>query len=669
MTDRASLTDSIGVQAMFELILESLPDAVLIVDGEGRISKLNSQVEKMFGYARDELLGEPVEILVPDSLKEAHIERRGQYNSAPHVRPMGLGMELLGKRKDGTEFPVEISLSPFGMGKAISVISIVRDISERKRAEELLRTQARQQAVAVELGQLALAGGDLDFLVTEAAQSVAGTLDVKHCAVLELFPESNKFFLRAGVGWKEGLVGRLTLGAKADSEAAYAFVSKKPVVVEDLEAETRFRVSSFLREHGIVSTVNVIIPGEKQPFGVLGAHATQRRVFSKDDIHFLLGVANLLALAIGRKGGEEVLRKLSSIVESSDDGIISETIDGIILSWNPGAERIYGYSRDEVIGKHVSIFVPPERQDEMAEILQRIRRGDRVIHYETVRRRKNGEQGIVSLTISPIRDKAANITSASIIVRDITEQRRLQEQLDRAARQRTEALQHFADSVQHAQEEERRRIARELHDDLGQRLTGMKLNLQVLEDDLPGTDGETKDKLENIKRQIDLMITEIRRISANLRPAALDDFGLTVAMQLLCKEFQKSQNAQVHFQSDSDEEYDERVRIALYRIAQEALSNIAKHTRATRVSVELSHTDRVVSLVVEDNGRGFEVEKVHRHEESPRGFGLINMRERAQLLGGSFQIRSSKRTGTRIQADLPLALADSFEKNPNTHRR
>jgi PAS domain S-box-containing protein len=215
-------------------------------------------------------------------------------------------------------------------------------------------------------------------------------------------------------------------------------------------------------------------------------------------------------MAIERRGAEEILRKLSSIVESSDDTITSETIDGIILSWNPGAERIYGYSKEEVIGRHISVFVPPEHRDEMGEILQRVRRGERIVHYETTRSGKNAERVQVSLTVSPIRDETGTITSASIVARDITEQKRLQEQLNRAGQQRAEALQHFADSVQHAQEDERRRIARELHDDLGQRLTGMKLNIQVLEDDIPETSSETAGKLRNIKRQIDLMITEIR---------------------------------------------------------------------------------------------------------------------------------------------------------------
>jgi PAS domain S-box-containing protein len=247
----------------------------VIVDDKGCISKVNGQTEKMFGYNRNELPGIPVEVLVPDHLREGHIEQRVRYHSEPRVRPMGIGMELSGRRKDGTEFPVEISLSPVGMENAISVISIVRDISERKRAEELLRTRARQQAVIVELGQLALAGRDLDSLVNDAALRVAVTLGVEYCKVLELLPESCTLLLRGGVGWREGSIGHLTVSASDDSEAGYILISKEPVVVEDLETETRFSCPRLLHEHRIVSGVNVIIPGQKQPFGVMGAHATK----------------------------------------------------------------------------------------------------------------------------------------------------------------------------------------------------------------------------------------------------------------------------------------------------------------------------------------------------------------------------------------------------------
>lgn len=142
-----------------------------------------------------------------------------------------------------------------------------------------------------------------------------------------------------------------------------------------------------------------------------------------------------------------------------------------------------------------------------------------------------------------------------------------------------------------------------------------------------------------------------------------------MALQLLCKEFQKTHNVEVSFQSDSVEECDERVRIALYRIAQEALSNVAKHANATTVSVHVSHTDSTIALAVEDNGRGFEVETVHMHQGPRRSLGLISMRERAQLLGGSFQIKSSKRAGTRIQVELPLTLPNPLEKDQDTHLR
>ncbi|KCZ72010.1 PAS domain S-box [Candidatus Methanoperedens nitroreducens] len=126
---------------------------------------------------------------------------------------------------------------------------------------------------------------------------------------------------------------------------------------------------------------------------------------------------------------EEKLLFLASIVESSDDAITGKTLDGIILSWNPGAEKIYGYSADEVIGKHISILVPPDHPDEIPQLLERIGKGERIEHYETTRVRKDGKRIDISLTISPIKDKTGRIIGASTIARDITERRRMEEEL------------------------------------------------------------------------------------------------------------------------------------------------------------------------------------------------------------------------------------------------
>ncbi len=180
---------------------------------------------------------------------------------------------------------------------------------ERKRAEELLKVRARQQAVVAELGQHALAGTDHSILMNEIVALVAQTLEVEYCKILALLPDGNALLLQAGVGWKEGLVGQATVGT-GESEAGYALLSKVPVIVEDLQTETRFS-EPLLHDHGVVSGMSVIIPGQDQPFGVLGAHATTRRIFTQDDINFLQAVANVLAAAIKHHQSEETIRFLA----------------------------------------------------------------------------------------------------------------------------------------------------------------------------------------------------------------------------------------------------------------------------------------------------------------------------------------------------------------------
>jgi signal transduction histidine kinase len=291
-----------------------------------------------------------------------------------------------------------------------------------------------------------------------------------------------------------------------------------------------------------------------------------------------------------------------------------------------------------------------------------------VDHYTTVRLRKDGQPIDVSQTLSPIRDAADNIRGASVIARDITEENHLREQLDAIARERAEDLSRYATSIQHVQEDERRRIARELHDDFGQRLTGLKLKVEVFEDDVPDLPSGQSDALKRIKGDIDAMITEVRRISANLRPVALDDFGLVVALQLLCKEFQKSSGTKVDFRANPVEHLDADIEITLYRIAQEALANVARHAAATSVSIQLFNEESGINLVIEDNGKGFDTANLRLHEKTYRGFGLISMRERAQLLGGSVYFSSQKGRGTRIHVEIPPGREHDDETNQDHHR-
>jgi len=300
----ANIQAATAAEAKYRGLVETAPDAIVSVDKEGRMVFVNSRTEKIFGYSRDELLGKPVEMLVPERFRDRHVGHRADYISQPRIRLMGV-WDIMGRRKDGSEVPVDIALSPVETDGGILVTAIIRDITERKQAEETLKLRTSQQMTVAVLGQRALAGTDLFMLMDEVISRVAETLKVDYCKVLELLPDGKALLLRAGVGWKEGYIGHATVGAETDSQAGYTLLSAEPVIVDDLRTETRFRGPPLLHEHGVVSGMSVIISGKDRPFGVLGAHTTKQRTFSTDDIYFLQATANVLAEAIERKQAEE----------------------------------------------------------------------------------------------------------------------------------------------------------------------------------------------------------------------------------------------------------------------------------------------------------------------------------------------------------------------------
>ncbi len=325
-------------------------------------------------------------------------------------------------------------------GHAVRMTGVVQDITEQKQAEAVLDLRARQQQALAALGMVVLRQRNFQTVCNLAVECIVRTLDVELCKVLELLPSGQEVLLRAGIGWQEGLVGRATVSTGMHSQAGYTLAADKAVIVEDMRTEIRFSGPPLLHDHGVVSGMSCIILGaEDRPWGVLGAHTTSLRRFTKDDIAFLQGVANVLAGAIQREEAEAESIRLAAIVHSSEDAIISQDRDGVMTSWNGGAERFYGYSGLEAVGQSITLIIPSERQDDEAHIRARILSGKQVERYDAVRRCKDGSLLDVSLTISPIKNDRGEIIGMSTIARDITERKRVEETL-RASEARLEGL-------------------------------------------------------------------------------------------------------------------------------------------------------------------------------------------------------------------------------------
>jgi PAS domain S-box-containing protein len=280
-----------------ESIMAAIPDAIVAVNQRGVIVQINPQTEAMFGYTRDELIGQNIELLVPERQRNSHHLHREQYHARPKIRRMGSGLDLCARRRDGSEFPVEISLSPVKTNGEMMVLSVIRDISDRKRIEEELR-------------------------------------------------RTN----------------------------------------EELDR----RKSRELRD-------------------------SQSR--------------------------------MALIVDSSQDAIIGKNLEGIITHWNKGAEHMYGYTAQEMIGRSITTLCPPDRPDEIPEILRKIRNGESVDYFESVRLTKDGRRVNVSVSISPIYDSEGKVLGASAIARNITAQKKVEEQLRQS--QKMEAVGRLAGGVAH----------------------------------------------------------------------------------------------------------------------------------------------------------------------------------------------------------------------------
>src|SRR6266540_951841 len=354
-------------------LLEAAPDAIVAVRADGRIALVNGATERLFGYRREDLVGQPVEILGPEAVRGLHPGHRHDYVADPRPRPMAAGMELAARRRDGIEFPAEISLSAIETDEGLLVTAAIRDVTDRKKAEAKFR----------------------------------GLLEAAPDAIVGVDP-----------------AGRITL-VNAATERLFGY-RREELIGQPVE----ILVPDAVRADHPGHRGRYLADPQPRPMGAGMALAARRRDGTEFPAEISLSALEtedglLVSAAVRdvteRQKAAEAQSRLASIVQSSHDAIIGKNIHGVIQSWNPGATRIYGYTEEEMRGRNAEILFLPQRQEEEAQLLTRIVAGERVEQHQTERIHKNGTVVAVALTLSPILDAAGRIVGVASISRDVGE--------------------------------------------------------------------------------------------------------------------------------------------------------------------------------------------------------------------------------------------------------
>jgi PAS domain S-box-containing protein len=439
------------------------------------------------------------------------------------------------------------------------------------------------------------------------------------------------------------------------------------MVVEDVGAAEV--VSPILRAKGLHTLLGTPLVLDDRGIGVIHVGRLSPFRFTPDDARLLELVADRIATAIGRARLFEAEQRARYDAETAE-GRFRLLVDGVrdyafykldrvgrVEGWNAGAQRLVGYTADEIVGQHVARFYPAQeaRQGAPVRALERAAAEGRTVE-EGWRLRKDGSQFWADVLTTAVRDAEGRFVGYSVITHDLTEHRR-----------HAEVRARLLEQVTAAQEEEQRRLARELHDETGQSLTSLLVGLRTLAE-APNLDA-VREQVGELRRVTARTLDEVRRLARGLRPGVLDELGLVPALEHLATEHAQMHGITVEVSAVGfgPERLTPTVEAALYRIIQEALTNTAKHSGARAATVVLQRRRDTVQAIVSDDGCGFDAEGTLRTPAAWAHLGLHGMRERAALLGGTVTIESTPGEGTTIYVRVPV-LGGPDGQDPHSHR-
>jgi PAS domain S-box-containing protein len=642
ITNPAASTGELA--AWLAAIVESSDDAVISKSLQGVIRSWNPGAERLFGYRAEEVIGHPITMLFPADRLHEEVEFLRRIRSGERVEHY----ETIRVRKDGTQVPISVTLSPIvgPDGRIVGASKIARDISKQKDAESQLRTQGRLLKI---------------------------TLSSIGDAVITTDSDGRLAFLNPVAERLTGWTCAEALGQPMDR----VFV----IVNEMTGLPVENPVTRALREGVVVGLANHTIliarDGTRRPIDDSAAPIL-------DDTGHVFGAVLVFRDITERRRRERDVQLLAAIVASSNDAIVSKTLDGTIMAWSPGAERMFGYTSEEAIGQPITLIVPPDRLAEEDALLARIRRGEPIEALETARVARDGRRVDVELTVSPVRDAAGEITGASTIARDISDRRRRDETravlLRRAEEARAEA-----DVANRTKDQFLAILSHELRTPLNAMLgwTQMLRTGQVSAE-------RTQHALEVIHRNtvlqarliddlLDVARIEAGKVHLDRQPVQLVPV-IDEAIETLQRDVAQRQLVlERHFDPEAGLVFGDRTR--LQQIVVNLLSNAVKFTPPDgRIEVGLDGDGDHARIVVRDTGLGIDADALpHIFERFAQadpttarvhgglGLGLAIVRHLVELHGGTVSADSpGQGRGATFTVRLPIMAVPVGVADPPT---
>jgi PAS domain S-box-containing protein len=655
----------------FRSIAETASDAIIIFDSHENIFFWNEAAKAMFGYLPGEALGKLLTSIISKRFHEVIRGEMKRVISAGESDLLGKAIEVTGVRKDGSEFPLELSLAVWKTKEETFFTAIAHDITERKRAEEALkqllgkieRAKQEWESTADSLPELVCLVDDGGHIIranrTVETWNLGQVVDVKGRGVHELLHPGcagsscylDSFWKEA---WEEAMQGQPAQCEAYDQVLKrHVFVRVQPwkdwgkgaalgstvVVVRDIteRKQAEEKVQRLLDQQIAVNRLALAL-GESRDLDEIyyTIYVHVRALMDAEAFIISFYDHEIQLLRADYVVGEGTVHDATSL-PPNDIQVIHAGKPFYTSDLRKAMERTMPEHAILKDGAIVEGSLPPEHEDISGSALYVPMK----IEGETI-----GLMQVRSYRLDAYSQEDIDLLSALANVAVIAiENARLFEQV-RAGRER---LRRLTQQVVSAQEEERHRLSRELHDEAGQALTALKISLDLIQSDLPVEAGSLRQRLSEAVTLTETTMEQIRLLAYGLRPPALDAVGLNYTLEGLCRDFAERTQLSIDYAGAELPVLPEAANICLYRFLQEALTNVAKHAHANQVWAALRCDVETVSLSVEDDGQGFEVQS-----RASTGIGLLGMQERIELLGGRLDIESWPGQGTRLTARIPL---------------